>query len=70
VTVDGYGWEFDGTSVPLARYTPVTTTVQADAEAVDYYWQVHDLAEDCINQGGITDVSLISPPERDNETGL
>lgn len=56
---------YDGASIPLAHYTPVTTTVLADAENLDYYWQVHDLAEDCINQGGIPDVQLIRPPDRD-----
>lgn len=59
------GHAHDGASIPLARYTPVTETVLADAESLDFYWQVHDLAEDCINQGGITGVQLIQPPERE-----
>lgn len=59
------GHAHDGASIPLARYTPVTATVLADAENLDFYWQVHDLAEDCINQGGITGVQLIKPPERE-----
>lgn len=63
-TVDGSGFLFDGTSIPLGRYTPVTMTVLADAESVDFYHQVHDLAEDCINQGGVTNVRMIHPPAR------
>lgn len=31
--------------------------------ALDYYWQVHDLAQDCVNQGGISDVLMIQPPD-------
>lgn len=61
-TVDNSGYVYDGTSFPLARYNPVLVTVRADADSLDYYQQVHDLAEDCINQGGLTNVRLISPP--------
>jgi len=65
-TVDGQGFEFRDNSTPLVRYTPVERTVVADSDPLDFYWQVHDLAEDCINQGGITTVRMIRPPERDN----
>ena len=50
---------------PLRRFSPITATVTADASALDFYWQVHDLAEDCVNQGGMAFVQMISPPARD-----
>jgi hypothetical protein len=62
---DNFGHPFDGNSLELHRYSPVDLTVVADASALDYYWQVHDLARDCINQGGLTHVRLIRPPERE-----
>ncbi|SDK51119.1 Putative DNA-binding domain-containing protein [Glycomyces sambucus] len=61
-TTGDFGFVFDGGSIPLARYTPVTATVTADAEPIDFHWQIHGLATDCINQGGINNVRLISPP--------
>lgn len=64
-TVDQSGYSFDDTSIPLVRYSPVTATVRSDAENLDYYWQVHDLARDCINQGGVTSLQMISPPNRE-----
>jgi len=42
--------------------TPVEVTVRADADARDFFQQVHDLALDCVNQGGIANVQTISPP--------
>lgn len=63
-STDYSGRIYDGTSLRLARYAPVDATVVADASDLDFYWQVHDLARDCINQGGLTSVLLISPPER------
>jgi len=64
-TVDGNGRHFNASTIPLAVFTPVTATVLTDASPLDFYWQVHDLAEDCINEGGISAVRLISPPPRD-----
>lgn len=31
---------------------------------LDFYWHVHDLALDCVNQGGISNLRMIHPPER------
>lgn len=64
LTTDNHGFTYDGVSTPLHRYTPVETTVNAAEPALDYYWLVHDLAEDCVNQGGISHVRMIQPPER------
>ncbi|MCP2182202.1 AlbA family DNA-binding domain-containing protein [Prauserella alba] len=64
LTTDNHGLPYDGVSTPLHRYTPVTTTVNAAASDLDYYWYVHDLAQDCVNQGGISNVHMIRPPEQ------
>lgn len=61
-TTDGFRSSYTGSTIPLAQYTPVEETVRADADATDYYQQVHDLALDCVNQGGIAHVQTISPP--------
>jgi len=58
-TIDGHGVRFEGTSTPLAHYTPVTTTVVADAAPDDFHGQLRDTATDCINQGGISNLTLI-----------
>jgi hypothetical protein len=67
LTTDNHGFTYDGVSTPLHRYTPIETTVNAVEPALDYYWHVHDLAQDCVNQGGISNVLMIRPPERDGQ---
>lgn len=64
LTMDTLGSTYDGVSTPLHRYTPVETTVNAAEPDLDYYWHVHDLARDCVNQGGISNVLMIQPPPR------
>lgn len=66
LTKDNQGFTYDGVSTPLHHYTPVETTVNAVEPALDYYWHVHDLAEDCVNQGGIATVLMIQPPARED----
>lgn len=61
-TTDGVFSSYTGSTIPLAQYTPVEMTIRADADATDYYWQAHDLALDCVNQGGIANVQTIAPP--------
>ena len=39
----------------------VEVTVRANADSHDFYQQVHDVALDCVNQGGIAHVQTISP---------
>lgn len=65
LTKDNMGFTYDVVSVPLHRYTPVETTVNATEPAADFFWRVHDFAQDCINQGGVSNVLLIQPPDRD-----
>ena len=67
LTNDNFGLTYDGVSTPLQRYTPVETTVNAVEPDLDYHWHVHDLAKDCVNQGGISNVLMIRPPERDDQ---
>lgn len=59
------GYTHDGVSTPLHRYTPVETTINSAEPALDFYWHVHDFAEDCVNQGGVSNVLMIHPPARD-----
>lgn len=63
---ENLGYAYDGASTPLYRYTPVETTVNAVQPDSDFHRHVHDLAQDCVNQGGISDVRLILPSERDD----
>ena len=65
LTTDNSGFTYDGVSTPLHRYTPVEVTVNAGEPAQDFFWHVHDLAQDCVNQGGISNLRMIDPPERD-----
>lgn len=61
-TTDGFLSSYTRNTIPLAQYTPVEITIRANAESTDFYWQVHDLALDCVNQGGISSVLTITPP--------
>ena len=64
---DNMGFTYDGVSTPLHRYTPVETTVNAMEPAVDFHWSVRDLAQDCVNQGGISNVLMILPLAREDQ---
>lgn len=64
-TIDNFGYDYDGASVPLHRYTPVEFTVNATESDLDFYWHIHDLAQDCVNQGGVSNLQLIHPPQRE-----
>lgn len=65
LTEDTTGYTYDGVSIPLHRYTPVETTVNATETEADFHWHVHDFAQDCVNQGGISNVLRIRPPARE-----
>ena len=67
LTKDNVGLTYAGVSTPVHRYTPVETTVNAVDPAPDYHWHVHDLAQDCVNQGGISNVLIIRPPARGDQ---
>ena len=68
LTTDNHGFTYDGVSTPLHRYTPVETTVNAVEPASDFHWHVHDLAQDCVNQGGISNLMMIRPPAGEETT--
>lgn len=61
-TTDQHGLTYDGNSIPLAQYSPVFSTVRSDVDDDRFLEQVHDLAQDCVNQGGISVVQLIRGP--------
>ena len=63
---ESLGYAYDGASTPLHLYTPVEMTVNALEPDSDFHRHVHDLAQDCVNQGGISDVRLIRLSERDD----
>jgi hypothetical protein len=67
LTRDNMGFPYDGVSTAVHRYTPVETTLNAVEPAIDFHWHVHDLAQDCVNQGGISNVLMIQPPARGDE---
>lgn len=63
--LDAWGVRDDG-SIPMHHYTPVETSVNAAEPDVDYHWHLHDLAQDCVNQGGIFELHTIHPPARED----
>jgi hypothetical protein len=66
LTKDNFGHPYEGVSTPLYRYTPVETMVDAVGSTPDFHRQVHYLAQDCLNQGGISNTLLIRQPEIDD----
>ena len=65
LTVDNFNRTYDGVSTPLHRYTPVEMTIDARKSGSEYLQYVHDLARDCVNQGGISNLRLINSPQAD-----
>lgn len=64
---DNAGIPFKPGALPIYRYTPVSTTVDASEANIDFYWHVHELALDCVNQGGVARLWVIKPPPRDDK---
>jgi hypothetical protein len=48
---------FTDTSIPMHRFTAVEATVTA-ADDEQYFHQVRALIQDCVNQGGITNLRI------------
>lgn len=65
-TVDGSGHPYDGTSLPLKRYVPIEATVDAAADQGAFRRRIYEIAEDSVNQGGISTVRTIDFPEPDD----
>lgn len=59
LTLDSTGHIYDGVSTPLHRFAPVDSSVDARASDADYQRHVYELAQDCVNQGGISNLRLI-----------
>lgn len=68
LTQDQVGFPYYGESTPLHRFTSVETTVNAVEPDSDFHWHVHDLAQDCVNQGGISNVRMIHPPALEEQS--
>lgn len=62
LTVDGMGYTYDGASTPLSTFTPVRSTIDAAAPDAEFHRQLFELAQDCVNQGGITHLHVIAEP--------
>ena len=62
LTVDGQGFIYGEVSTPLSTYTPVGVTIDAASSDAEFHQQVYRLAEDCVNQGGITYLHVIAKP--------
>jgi hypothetical protein len=63
LTIDGSRFVYEGVSTPLHRFAPVETTVDARESDSEFRRHVYDLARDCVNQGGISSLQLISSPD-------
>lgn len=67
LTQDTMGFTYRDVSTPLHRYSPVETTVNAQGSEADFSRHVHDIAQDCVNQGGVSNLLLIQPPTPETE---
>ena len=57
-TVDNQGYPFVGTSIPMHRFTPVEATIEIGIDDERFLHQVRILIQDCVNQGGITNLRI------------
>ena len=62
LTRDSFGLTYDGASTPVRQFTPVEMTLNTAEADLDYFWHVHDIAQDCVNQGGVSNLLSIHPP--------
>lgn len=67
LTVDNFGQPYDGVSTPLGKFTQVQLTMNAAVAEDAFRRQVYELAEYCINQGGITYLHEITMPTDSGE---
>ncbi|WP_022872488.1 AlbA family DNA-binding domain-containing protein [Nesterenkonia alba] len=52
---------YEGNSTPMNQYTPVESSVDARSTDTEFHLRVRELAEDCINQGGLTHLKIMRP---------
>lgn len=62
LTIDGSGFPYEGVSTPLHRFAPVEVSVNARESDADFHRRLCDLALDCVNQGGISNLHAIESP--------
>lgn len=62
-TVDQSNFRFTDNSIPLARYTPLRTSIRSDFAGDDLQRQMYEIALDAVNQGGVQYPRLISSPD-------
>lgn len=62
LTVDNAGFPYDGVSSPLRTFAPVRTSLNAAGDDDAFHQEVYRLAEDSVNQGGITHLQTIVEP--------
>lgn len=60
-TFDTHGRLYTATDVGLEKFVPVVRTVRTDVSDGEFQQQAFDLAEDCVNQGGVGNLLLIVP---------
>jgi hypothetical protein len=63
LTIDSSHFVYEGVSTPLHRFAPVETSVDGRESDSEFHRHVYDLARDCVNQGGISYLQLIGPPD-------
>tara|TARA_R110002051_G_scaffold60578_15_gene111103 strand:- start:4344 stop:5588 length:1245 start_codon:yes stop_codon:yes gene_type:complete len=60
--VDGMIRTYVGTSTTLRRFVPIRSTINAAGSDESFHREVFRLAEDCVNQGGITSLNIMMEP--------
>lgn len=60
------GHAYADRSIPMRIFSPVRTTLAPAMGAADLQRAVHTLAEDCINQGGLTELIVVKKPDDAN----
>lgn len=59
-SVDQFGHPDESQSIPLAAYAPVAASIRVDVDSEAFHDQVHELALDVINQGGVQNLRFFS----------
>lgn len=62
-TFDRHGFRYEDNSVPLGRYTPLRTSIRSDIGGDDLQRQMHEVALDAVNQGGVQNLQIIANPD-------
>lgn len=62
---DHRGFVFDAWSREMESFSPVEAAIDVSGPEIAFRRQLFELARDCVNQGGITDVESILEPRND-----